>query len=62
MLHHGADYTPYEGLDIRGWPVRLLLRGKNIVQDGHFAAPSPHGSYLPRERSSLTKQRSEALS
>ncbi|WP_077122115.1 dihydropyrimidinase [Agrobacterium rosae] len=62
MLHHGADYTPYEGLDIRGWPVRLLLRGKTIVEDGHFAGPSPHGNYLPRERSSLTKQRSEALS
>ncbi|WP_320203298.1 dihydropyrimidinase [Agrobacterium rosae] len=62
MLHHGADYTPYEGLDISGWPVRLLLRGKTIVEDGHFAGPSPHGNYLPRERSSLTKQRSEALS
>ena len=31
ILHHGADYTPYDGLDVRGWPVRVLLRGKTIV-------------------------------
>lgn len=27
MLHHGPDYTPYEGLEVTGWPVtpvRLL--------------------------------------
>ena len=61
MLHHGADYTPYEGLDIRGWPIRLLLRGKTIVEDGDFIGPTPNGNYLPRERSSLTRQRSQAL-
>ncbi|XUY29810.1 amidohydrolase family protein [Agrobacterium sp. rho-8.1] len=57
MLHHGADYTPYEGLDIRGWPVRLLLRGKTIVEDGHFAQQIGQGGYLRRDLSSLTRQR-----
>lgn len=61
MLHHGADYTPYEGLDIRGWPIRLLLRGKTIVEDGDFIGPTPNGNYLPRKQSSLTRQRSQAL-
>ncbi|GAK72044.1 dihydropyrimidinase [Agrobacterium rubi TR3 = NBRC 13261] len=56
MLHHGADYTPYEGLDIRGWPVRLLLRGNTIVEDGHFAQQMGQGGYLRRDRSSLTRK------
>jgi dihydropyrimidinase len=55
MLHHGADYTPYEGLAVLGWPVRLLLRGKTIMRDGRTVEPTGHGNYLAREKSSLTK-------
>ncbi|CZT33468.1 dihydropyrimidinase [Rhizobium sp. 9140] len=56
ILHHGADYTPYEGLDIRGWPVRVLLRGRTIVKDGEPAgSEAPTGAYLPRGRSALIR-------
>lgn len=34
MLQDGCDYTPYEGMTVTGWPVRTLLRGKTIVDDG----------------------------
>ena len=46
-LNHGCDYTPYEGLEITGWPVRTLLRGRTIAQDG---APvgDPSGGHLSR--------------
>lgn len=46
-LNHGCDYTPYEGMEITGWPVRTLLRGRTIVQDG---APvgDPSGGHLSR--------------
>ncbi len=53
MLQHGADYTPYEGLPIRGWPVRTLLRGKTIVQDGRLSEEASSGMYLDRALSSL---------
>lgn len=53
LLQHGADYTPYEGLEVRGWPVRLLLRGVTIVDDGELTSRDMAGSYLPRGRSSL---------
>ena len=53
LLHHGADYTPYEGLEVRGWPVRLLLRGKTIVENGDLASRDMAGSYLSRGLSSL---------
>lgn len=33
-LHHGCDYTPYEGMQITGWPVRTILRGHTIALEG----------------------------
>ena len=53
LLQHGADYTPYEGLDVRGWPIRLLLRGRTVMKDG-VVRTSVAGSYLSRKRSSLS--------
>ena len=37
ILHHDCDYTPYEGLAVKGWPVRTLLRGQTICLDGTIA-------------------------
>lgn len=50
-LHHGADYTPYEGLEITGWPVLALLGGQTVMRDGEPVSPTPHGRYLARDRS-----------
>ncbi len=33
-LHHGSDYTPWEGFEVTGWPVRSILRGKTVMLDG----------------------------
>src|SRR3984893_10170916 len=33
-LHHGADYTPYEGFEVTGWPVTTIVRGKIVVDSG----------------------------
>ncbi|MES2847319.1 MAG: dihydropyrimidinase [Pseudomonadota bacterium] len=52
MLHHGADYTPYEGMQITGWPVTVILNGKVAVQDGALKLTPGAGRYLPRKRSS----------
>lgn len=49
-LHDGSDYTPYEGLEVTGWPVTTLLRGVTIVDRGRLAAPQPMGKFLPRPR------------
>ncbi len=56
MLRHGADYTPYEGLEVQGWPVRVLLRGKTITDGQGLTSPEPQGRYQSRLRSSLTAQ------
>jgi dihydropyrimidinase len=46
-LHSWADFSPYEGLDLVGWPVLTLLRGRVIAQHG---APvgGPTGRYVWR--------------
>ncbi|MDO6732673.1 dihydropyrimidinase [Marinovum sp. 2_MG-2023] len=33
-LHHGSDYTPWEGFAVTGWPVRTLLRGQTVMENG----------------------------
>lgn len=49
-LHHDCDYTPYEGMEVTGWPVRTILRGRTIAQDGRPVS-EPAGTYLPRRTS-----------
>jgi dihydropyrimidinase len=51
MLQDGADYTPYEGREIVGWPVTTLVRGRVVMQGGELVGDKAHGQYLPRERS-----------
>ncbi len=48
IMHHGADYTPYEGLDVVGWPTRTILRGKTIMRDGALLVEKGWGQYQKR--------------
>ncbi len=48
LLHHGADYTPYEGLEVTGWPVKTILRGRLAMDEGRVLAEPGHGRFLPR--------------
>lgn len=47
-LHDGCDYTPYEGLEVTGWPVTILLRGKVMVSECEFEGKVAFGQYLSR--------------
>ncbi len=47
-LHDNCDYTPYEGLEVRGWPVTVVLRGVVMVEDGALAGEAGAGQYLRR--------------
>jgi dihydropyrimidinase len=53
LLHHGSDYTPYEGIAITGWPVSTMVRGKFVVRDGALVGVKGGGAYVPREKSPL---------
>ena len=61
LLQHGADYTPFEGLEVRGWPVQLFLRGKSVVESCTFTSAEPAGQYIHRGRSSLLSQTAQGV-
>jgi dihydropyrimidinase len=47
-LHQNCDFTPYEGVRVRGWPRTVLSRGEIIVRDGVWGGSAGRGRYLPR--------------
>jgi dihydropyrimidinase len=51
LLHHGSDYTPYEGLEVTGWPVTTIVRGRVVVRDGALAGDVSVGRHVARDRS-----------
>jgi len=46
LLHHNVDYTPYEGMRVRGWPVTTIARGEVVWSDGKFDATHGRGQFL----------------
>ena len=48
LLKDGCDYTPYEGMEITGWPVMTLVRGQIVMREGELTGTRPLGSYVPR--------------
>lgn len=47
-MQHIIDYTPYEGLEVTGWPVATLRRGEIVMRDGKVQAPPGSGQFLAR--------------
>ena len=47
LSQHAIDYTPYEGLDVTGWPVAVVRRGEVVMRDGTVQAEPGSGRYLP---------------
>jgi len=56
-MHDGADYTPYEGLELTGWPTIVVLGGKLMVSDGALVGRKGDGRYRSRDRSYLATRR-----
>ena len=46
-LHDGADYTPYEGMDVTGWPTTVVLGGRVMIRDGELVGHKGDGAYRP---------------
>lgn len=47
-LHHGSDYTPWEGFEVTGWPVATCLRGRAVTREGQPAPGPAGGRHLAR--------------
>ncbi|MDR2492376.1 MAG: dihydropyrimidinase [Coriobacteriales bacterium] len=48
LLHERVDYTPYEGMELVGYPVMTISRGDVIVREGAFVGADGRGRYLRR--------------
>ena len=53
MLHEKLDFTPYEGFEVKGWPVVVISRGEVIVRDGAVSAAPGRGEFLACDRPDL---------
>jgi len=47
-LHHTSDYTPYEGLEVRGAVRHVLVRGADVIRDGAFVGRRGAGQFIER--------------
>ena len=50
LMKDGSDYTPYEGIEVKGWPVLTMVRGKTVMRDGELLGEKGFGAYLTREK------------
>jgi dihydropyrimidinase len=48
VMQHIIDYTPYEGMEVTGWPVATLRRGEVAMRDGKVLAEPGSGRFLAR--------------
>ncbi len=52
-LHHRMDYTAFEGMRVRGWPVTTISRGEVVWRDGNVTARPGRGQFVARARHTL---------
>ena len=46
-LHDNVGYSPYEGHQIKGWPITVVSRGRVVVENGKLNAQRGSGQFLP---------------
>ena len=49
IWHSAADWSLYDGWDLKGWPVRTMVRGVTVALDGEVVGHQEHGQYIPRD-------------
>lgn len=48
------NYSPYEGVEVTGWPVTVLTRGARVADGGKLVAAPGHGQFIKRDPVDLT--------
>jgi dihydropyrimidinase/allantoinase len=47
-LHSAQDFTPFEGMKYKGWPVCTILRGEVIFENDKIVGKPGDGQYIKR--------------
>ncbi|ETI68903.1 dihydropyrimidinase [Neobacillus vireti] len=53
--HMAVDYNAFEGMEVTGEPVSVLVRGEYVVRDKQFVGKPGAGQYLKRAKYRKTK-------
>lgn len=61
ILHHAVDHTPYEGMNVTGWPVTTISRGEVVWEDGRITSTPGRGQFLPCARPFARQEHPGAL-
>ena len=48
-MHDNMDYTPFEGMELTGWPITVINRGRVIVDGGELKASAGDGEFIARK-------------
>jgi len=44
-----SDYVVYDGWNLKGWPVKTIVRGELIAEDFEVLGKSNHGKLVERK-------------
>ena len=55
-LHEAADWTPYHGITVTGWPRTVISRGTVIVENEAYVGAPGDGRFVASLRNSATKK------
>lgn len=47
-LHMNTDFSPYEGMEVMGWPIMTISRGRIVFRDGKITGVETWGQFIPR--------------
>jgi dihydropyrimidinase len=48
LLNGFSDYTVYEGWNLKGWPVKTLVRGEIVAEDFEILGKPGYGKFVTR--------------
>ena len=48
LFHENVDYTSYEGIELQGYPIMTIVRGKVIVRENEFVGDEGYGEFIKR--------------
>jgi dihydropyrimidinase len=48
LLQSYSDYTIYDGMTLKGWPVMTIVRGEIVMEDGQVIGKPGHGKFIVR--------------
>lgn len=49
-MHTAAQYSTFEGMKLKGYPVATVLRGQLMCQDGKFVQGEPIGEFIRTQK------------